>query len=190
MSDPRFDPDLYRAANEAEFSKIDFQCQEFPTIYGEIMVAMFAESGRLRIAPKVIINSAFWANPVGGTQTCFLFKGDGALIEIGEETGISNALLAAHTRITLGRQISIGAGVKIFDTDFHSIDLQERIDNVNIPSKPVVIEDGAFIGTDAIILKGVTIGERSVIGAGAVVAKSVPPGEIWGGNPAKFIKKL
>jgi acetyltransferase-like isoleucine patch superfamily enzyme len=54
----------------------------------------------------------------------------------------------------------------------------------------VRIEDGAFIGTNAIILKGVTVGAESVIAAGAVVAKSIPPGEIWGGNPARFIKKL
>jgi acetyltransferase-like isoleucine patch superfamily enzyme len=62
--------------------------------------------------------------------------------------------------------------------------------DVNIPTKPVTIEDGAFIGGDVIILKGVVIGENSVIGAGSVVAKSVPPGEIWAGNPAKFIRKL
>jgi len=39
-------------------------------------------------------------------------------------------------------------------------------------------------------MKGVTVGARSVIGAGAIVTKSVPPGEIWGGNPAKLIRKL
>ena len=57
-------------------------------------------------------------------------------------------------------------------------------------AKPVIIKDGAFIGTDCIILKGVTIGEKSVIGAGSVVTKSVPDGEIWAGNPAKFIRKV
>lgn len=57
-------------------------------------------------------------------------------------------------------------------------------------TKPVIIKDGAFIGTDCIILKGVTIGEKSVIGAGSVVTKSVPDGEIWAGNPAKFIRKV
>lgn len=190
MSDERFNAALYREANEAEFSKIDFQCDEFPVIFGNVMVAMFADSGALRIGKGVTINSAIWANPVGGTQTCFLFKGDEAIIEIGDGTGMSNVMLAARTRITIGKNVSLGAGMKVFDTDFHSIDLAERKADINIPTKPVTIEDGAFIGGDAIILKGVTIGENSVIGAGSVVPKSVPAGEIWGGNPAKFIKKL
>jgi acetyltransferase-like isoleucine patch superfamily enzyme len=119
-----------------------------------------------------------------------LFKNKGAFIEIGDSTGISNAMIAAYEHVFIGNNVSIGAGVKIMDTDFHPIDLDQRIRNVNIPHRPVRIEDGAFIGTEAMILKGVTIGAESVIGAGSIVAKSVPPGEIWAGNPAKFIKKL
>ena len=52
----------------------------------------------------------------------------------------------------------------------------------------MVIEDDVFVGTSCLILKGVTIGARSVIAAGSVVTHNVPPDEIWGGNPAKFIK--
>ena len=55
---------------------------------------------------------------------------------------------------------------------------------------PVVIKDGAFIGAHCIILKGVSIGEKSVVGAGSVVTKSIPDGEIWAGNPAKFIRRI
>ena len=190
MSEDIFNAELYREFNESEFDKVDFSFEDFPIIFGKILVTMFAKSGRLKIGKNVTINSAFEANPVGGTRTVFLYKGDNALIEVGDNTGISNAMIAAYEHVYIGSNVNIGAGSKIFDTDFHSLDLQERIDNVNIPHKPVRIEDGVFIGTDAMILKGVTIGEEAIIAAGAVVAKSVPAGEIWGGNPAKFIKKL
>lgn len=50
--------------------------------------------------------------------------------------------------------------------------------------------DDVFIGCRSIILKGVTIGARSIIAAGSVVTKDVPADEIWGGNPAQFIKKI
>lgn len=57
-------------------------------------------------------------------------------------------------------------------------------------TSPVIIEDDVFIGTGVLIGKGVTIGARSIIAAGSVVVKSVPADELWGGNPAKFIKKI
>ena len=59
-----------------------------------------------------------------------------------------------------------------------------------IVSKQIRIARGAFIGAHTIILKGVHIGAQSIIGAGAVVTKSVPEGEIWAGNPARFIRKI
>ena len=55
---------------------------------------------------------------------------------------------------------------------------------------PVVIEDDVLIGTNCIILKGVTIGARSIIAAGSIVTKSIPADCIAGGNPAKVIKYL
>ncbi|WP_281421535.1 DapH/DapD/GlmU-related protein [Thermus brevis] len=55
------------------------------------------------------------------------------------------------------------------------------------PLPPPVIGDGVWIGAHAIILRGVRIGDRAVIAAGAVVTKDVPPGEIWGGVPARRI---
>ena len=77
---------------------------------------------------------------------------------------------------------------KIWDTDFHAIEYNDRCKNVNIKSAPIFIKEGAFIGACSIILKGVTIGKHSVIGAGSVVTKNIPDNEIWGGNPARFIK--
>lgn len=58
----------------------------------------------------------------------------------------------------------------------------------NRPEKPVIIDDGVWLGSRVIILPGVHIGEGAIIGAGAVVAKDIPPYAIAVGNPAKVIK--
>lgn len=55
---------------------------------------------------------------------------------------------------------------------------------------PVVIGDRAFIGGHAILLKGSDIGAEAIVGAGALVAGTVPAGEVWAGNPARFVKKI
>jgi len=85
----------------------------------------------------------------------------------------------------------IGGGCKIWDTDFHSIYPEDRINgNINSLNSPVIIGNNVFIGGFSIILKGVTIGDNAVIGAGSVITKNIPANEIWAGNPAKFIRKL
>ena len=63
------------------------------------------------------------------------------------------------------------------------------LDEQFMKSRPVVIGDNVFIGMDSIILKGVTVGNGAIIAAGSVVSKDIPENEIWGGNPARFIKK-
>ena len=168
------------------------RCAEPPTIFGRLLIADFTPgwTGSITLGRRIVINSSFEANPAGGTRTAFMLKGPEARIEIMDGSGMSNVLIAAYESVSIGKDVNLGAGCKIMDTDFHPLDLDERIRNVNIPHRPVRIEDGAFIGTNAIILKGVTVGAESVIAAGAIVTKSVPPGEIWGGNPARFIKKL
>lgn len=142
------------------------------------------------IGDNVRINSSRGSNPIGGDSKTILFAKGNGKIRIGDGCGISNATLFACEAITLGSHILVGGGTRIYDTDFHWLDFEKRINEAGGETRPVTIKDGAFIGADCIILKGVTIGEKSVIGAGSVVTKSVPDGEIWAGNPAKFIRKL
>lgn len=65
------------------------------------------------------------------------------------------------------------------------------ITKLNIPliTKPIIIEDQAWVGADTFISMGVTIGQGAVVGARAAVFKDVEPWTVVGGNPAKFIKK-
>lgn len=149
-------------------------------------------SGRgLSLGKGVIINSGYRFNPIGGdTKTILTTRGEGKII-VGDNTGISNAAIVAYCLVKIGKNVLIGGSCKIYDTDFHSLNEKIRISQPleDIVSKPVVIENGVFIGAHTIILKGVTIGEGSIVGAGSVVTKSIPSGEIWAGNPARFIRK-
>lgn len=117
----------------------------------------------------------------------------GATLTIGQNVAMTNVILHCYSEITIGDYTNIGANTMIIDTDFHSLDWRDRRDGTDIFKKKIRsihIGNDVFIGAKSIILKGVIIGDKSIIGAGSVVSHDVPPGEIWAGNPAVFIKKL
>ena len=150
--------------------------------------------GGIRIGNNVRINSAVWANPIGGnTKTMFQVLPSGRVI-IEDYCAISNVAFTSASQIHLHRNVSIGAGCRIFDTDFHPINPKYRFgvtrDDSKTKTAPIDIGEGAFIGAGVTILKGVSIGKYCVVGAGSVVTKSIPPFEIWAGNPAKKVKDL
>lgn len=148
--------------------------------------------GELKTSNNTIINSSLMSNPIGGMEKTILFIEKGACLEIGKNTGISNSAIICKKHIKIGSNVRIGGNTCIYDSDFHSLNLEKRIsvNDDDIKCKEIEIKDGAFIGAHSIILKGVTIGENSIIGAGSVVTKNIPDNEIWGGNPAKFIRKI
>ena len=147
--------------------------------------------GTITLGNNVSINSHRIADPIGGDdKTIFVTTGSGK-IEIGNNVGISNASFFATNSIIVEDEVCIGAGCKIYDTNFHSIYPDERLNgNKNVLTAPVKIKKKVFLGGHCIILKGVTIGEGSVVAAGSVVSKSIPDYEVWGGNPAQFLKKI
>lgn len=156
-------------------------------------VMRIAGSGHIIIGRGTRVNSGPRRNPIGG-DTCVTLVCRGGTIEIGEDCGLSNCTLVADSHITLHANVMIGGGVKIYDTDFHNLGptlrLLESTGRYHGNSKPVLIGRNAFIGAHAIILKGTTIGENAVIGAGSVVSGTIPPNEIWAGNPACFVRKF
>ncbi|WP_122263015.1 acyltransferase [Ornithinimicrobium cerasi] len=108
--------------------------------------------------------------------------------------GTGPTLLATRSTIRIGDHVMFGPGVTIRGGN-HRFDLVGRyIDTVSDAEKRpeddpgVVIEDDVWVGGNATILGGVTVGRGSVIGASAVVTKDVPSYSIVGGNPAKVIR--
>jgi maltose O-acetyltransferase len=117
-------------------------------------------------------------------------RAPGVVIAIGAGTAFSNNVqVIAEAGVTIGARCLIGDAVQILDSDFHALGAADRHVRPGAAA-PVVLEDNVFIGSRAILLKGVTIGRNSVIGAGSVVVRSIPPGVIAAGNPAKVLRPL
>ncbi|MDC0613351.1 acyltransferase [Akkermansiaceae bacterium] len=161
----------------------------FPKISGKPLIINL---GKIRMGKNVIITSRLSGNPIGGKNKTCLFTTKCGNILIEDNVALSNVVIYSSECIKIERDVLVGGGTQIFDTDFHSLKFDDRIidRDPNIKKSPVLIEKGAFIGANCLILKGVTIGSKSVIGAGSVVTKSVPENQIWAGNPAKFINNI
>lgn len=158
---------------------------------GTIFIRNYAGKSGICIGDNVFVNSARFANPIGGDGKTIMVVGSSAKLIIGDGVKISNATFFAQEYISIGNQTFVGGGTRIYDSDFHSIYPEYRINgNTHILSAPVTIGQRVFIGSNVQILKGVTIGDESVIGAGSIVTKDVPAGQIWAGNPARFIKNI
>ena len=123
---------------------------------------------------------------------------------VGDFTLLNGALVMAEEKIEIGSHCLISWNVGIADSDFHPLDPAQRLIDAQavapffkdrpprpkLKTAPVKISDNVWIGMNATILKGVTIGENSVVAAGSVVTKSVPPNTVVAGNPAVFVKQL
>lgn len=111
----------------------------------------------------------------------------GGELTLGRSYINSDSLIACAKKITIGDGVAIARGVYIYDSDHHDI-LDEDGFKQN-EAKEIRIENHVWIGTRAVILKGVTIGEGAIVAAGAVVTKDVPPHTMVAGVPAKVIKE-
>ena len=144
-------------------------------------------------------------------QGTFIFEKDSGYIDIGNNVHIGGGTkLISVDSITIGNDVTIAWDCTLYDHNSHSVFWSERKfdtrqeykdirdsgnpiaskDWTKVKSKPIVIEDKAWIGFGVTILKGVTIGEGAVVAAGSVVTKDVLPYTIVGGNPAIEIKKI
>jgi acetyltransferase-like isoleucine patch superfamily enzyme len=117
-------------------------------------------------------------------------------VTIGEDTIINQNFIVSdgyHPLLTIGNRVAISPNVTVIcQSDPNYSDLQKHpyVKEVLMVNKPVVIGDDVWIGTNAVILPGVTIGKHSIIAAGSVVSRDVPDNSIYGGVPAKLMRKL
>lgn len=107
-----------------------------------------------------------------------------------------------ENEVVIGNNVTVKSGVQLWDgvtlednvfvgpNVTFTNDLFPRSKNPDWKLSKTVVKKGASIGANATILCGITIGENAMIGAGSVVTKDVPAGEVWVGNPAKFLRKI
>lgn len=152
-----------------------------------------ASNGKCKIGKNLRLNNGLRFNPIGYVQPCTIYVNKKATLIIGDNVGMSQASIICHQSIVIEDFVKLGGGSKVYDTDFHSLNPEDRMNSEDVDNKickPVILRRNCFIGAGSIILKGVTVGINSVVGAGSVVTKSIPDNEVWAGNPAKFIRKL
>lgn len=110
-----------------------------------------------------------------------------------------NIFVGSHTSLNEGVELNARGGIEIGDyvhissgTTMHSgkLNYKNTGEDRKHQTEKIVIENGVWVGSGAIILPGITIGQNSVVGAGAVVTKNIPKEEVWAGVPAKFLKKI
>jgi len=135
---------------------------------------------------------------------CSFAIGKSGQCVIGDFTLLNGALIMAEEKIEIGSYCLVSWNVGIADSDFHPLEPAQRLIDAQalapyfegrpprpkLKTAPVKIADNVWIGMNATILKGVTIGENSVVAAGSVVTKSVEPSTVVAGNPAIVVKKF
>ena len=110
-------------------------------------------------------------------------------VVIGDHTriGLHNTIIGP---VEIGNHVNLAQGITVTALNHNFSDTNKRIDEQGVSTNPVTIEDDVWVGANAVILPGVTIGEHCVVAAGAVVTKDVPPHSLVAGVPAKVIKQI
>jgi acetyltransferase-like isoleucine patch superfamily enzyme len=123
-----------------------------------------------------------------------LVKIEGGLgVTIGEYVHIASFchINGGGGRVVLGNHVGLGSGAKIIGgcnrPDALSMSAASPAGMQHVARQTTILHDYAFVGTNGIVMPGVTLGEGAVLGAGAVATHDIPPWEVWAGIPARRI---
>jgi acetyltransferase-like isoleucine patch superfamily enzyme len=174
---------LYRQARDRAFSLAMRSSFESLGPRSRLSLPIQLEgAGRIAIGNHVYLGPGCW----------LLTHEPGGHLEIGDGTSIAGyCVLSAATSVRIGRKVLFARNVYIADHrhGFERGDvpvLEQEIADL----RPVVVEDGAWLGQNVVILPGVTIGQGAIVGAGSVVRDDVPPRCVAVGAPARIVREL
>jgi len=151
------------------------------------------------ISPDVVLGKNVKISDFTNLYGCTIGDGTkvGAFVEIQKGVSIGkNCKISSHSfvceGVTIRDKVFVGHNVAFINDKYPratkadgSLQTEEDWDVV-----PTLVEEGASIGSSVTILCGVTIGAGALVGAGSVVTRDIPAGEIWVGNPARFLRKV
>ncbi len=204
LDDKRFIRNAYMTTPAETSLKAQYGVKKITTS-GDVVIQNPQNSGKIEGDGEIILN----ADAIPGLKSqCLICLGKDSKIVVNEKLSVKSStkielfegakLEVGSTKIGEGVKIcsknciTIGKGVEIFDncyiadSDFYV--LKNKKDKQLNPDAPIVIGDNVKIGHNAIILKGVEIGENSIVAPGSVVYKSIPANSFAQGNPAKTKK--
>lgn len=138
------------------------------------------------------------------------FESTEGRVNIGDRVYMSaGTTIISRAGVTIGDDVTMAWGVAIYDHNSHSFDWAQRarvvkhfystygtarcfteLDWTGVKSAPITIRDRVWIGFEAVVLKGVTIGEGAIVGARSVVTADVEPYTVVAGNPARVVRRL
>src|SRR5438094_5781742 len=138
------------------------------------------------------LHAVRFGNHASDYAACSFALGVNGSAVVGDFTLLNGALIMADEKIEIGSYCLISWNVGIADSDFHPLEPAQRLIDARalapyfkdrparpkLKTAPVKIANNVWIGMNAVILKGVTIGENSVVAAGSVVTKSIPPNTV------------
>jgi carbonic anhydrase/acetyltransferase-like protein (isoleucine patch superfamily) len=137
---------------------------------------------RITIASHVFLGPGCW----------LLTHEPGGKLEIGDHTSIAGyCVLSAAVDVRIGRSVLFARNVYIADHR-HGFDAPDVpiIDQPIEDLRPVIVEDGAWLGQNVVLLPGVTVGEGAVVGANSVIREDVPPRSVAVGSPGRVVRQL
>ena len=160
-----------------------------------------------QLAPGAILSRTARIRNIAGDKQKIRIGGEsiihGGDIQIGEWCFVGEqARIWSAGSITIGDRVLIAHAVNVFDNLTHPIRAADRYAqfrqiaksghprDISLGERPVRIEDDAWIGAGAFVLRGVTVGNGAIVAAGAVVTKDIPAYCMAAGNPARIVREL
>lgn len=165
-----------------------------PRWYVRLLAPLYQHRGRgSKIYPSVRMDTPpyrrFWLGIHSVVESYCCINNAVGDVTIGDHTriGIHCTIIGP---VCIGNHVNLAQGIAVTALNHNFDDPTQRIDEQGVSTQPVVIGDDVWIGANAVILPGVTIGSHSVVAAGAVVTKDVPDYCVVGGVPARVIKTI